>query len=103
MTRPAPAGARRRDVGPVRTAAYRTLLVVSLFTALSAVGGRTGMVVADGLSMPRSLLAESPFATSLVPGVILAVVVGGTQTLASVLLVQHRPPSSGRPSQGSAC
>ena len=75
----------------VRVVAYRTLLVVSLFNALSAVGGGIGMVLADGLSMPKSLLATSPFTTFLVPGLILALVVGGTQTLASVRLLQHRP------------
>ena len=79
-----------RWVVPVRTAAYRTLVAVSLFHALSAVGGGIGMVVADGLSMPKSLLTDSPFTTFLVPGIIVAVVVGGTQTVASVGLLQHR-------------
>jgi hypothetical protein len=76
-------------VGQIRTTAYRALVVVSLFHALSAVGGGIGMVVADGLSMPKSLLVDTPLATFLLPGVILAVVVGGTQTLASVRLLQH--------------
>jgi len=75
----------------VRGLAYRSLVVVSLFHALSAVGGGIGMVVANGLSMPKSLLANSPFTTFLLPGLILAVVVGGTQTMASVRLLQHRP------------
>jgi hypothetical protein len=75
----------------VRGLAYRSLVVVSLFHAFSAVGGGIGMVVADGLSMPKSLLATSPFSTFTVPGLILAVVVGGTQTMASVRLLQHRP------------
>jgi hypothetical protein len=72
-------------------AAYRALVVVSLFQALSAVGGGIGMVVADGLSMPKSLLTDSPFSTFFVPGLILAVVVGGTQTVASVRLLRHGP------------
>jgi hypothetical protein len=80
------AGLERR----VRTVAYRTLLGVSLFNALSALGGGIGMVLADGLSMPKSMLADSPFSTFLLPGVILALVVGGTQTVASVRLLQHR-------------
>jgi hypothetical protein len=75
----------------VRTVAYRSLIVVSLFHALSAVGGGIGMVVADGLSMPKSLLADSPFSTFLLPGLILAIVVGGTQTVASVRLLRRRP------------
>ena len=87
----------------VRTAAYRSLVVVSLFNALSAVGGGIGMVVADGLSMPKSLLANSPFTTFLLPGLILAVVVGGTQTMAAVRLLSiGRLRSSGRPSPASA-
>ena len=74
----------------LRTLAYRTLVGVSLFHALSAVGGGIGMVLADGLSMPKSLLADSPFSTFLLPGLILALVVGGTQTVASVRLLQRR-------------
>jgi hypothetical protein len=76
--------------GRLQTVAYRTLVGVSLFHALSAVGGGIGMVVADGLSMPKSLLADSPFTTFLLPGLILALVVGGTQTLAFVRLLQRR-------------
>jgi hypothetical protein len=38
-----------------------------------------------------SLLTSSPFSTFLVPGLILALVVGGTQTVAMVRLLQHRP------------
>lgn len=75
----------------VRVVAYRTLVGISVFHALSAVGGGSGMVVADGLSMPKSLLAGSPFSTFLVPGLILALVVGGTQTMALVRLLQRRP------------
>jgi hypothetical protein len=74
----------------VRTLAYGTLVGVSLFHCLSAVGGGIGMVVADGLSMPKSLLADSPVSTFLLPGLILALVVGGTQTLAFVRLLQRR-------------
>ena len=80
----------RGTVGRVRAGTYAALVVVSIFHALSAVGGGIGMVVADGLSMPKSLLAASPFSTFLVPGLILAVVVGGTQTMASVRLLQRR-------------
>ena len=74
-----------------RAVAYGVLVVVSVFHALSAVGGGIGMVVADGLSMPKALLATSPFSTFLVPGLILTIVVGGTQTMASLRLLQRRP------------
>jgi hypothetical protein len=74
----------------LRTGLYRALLVLSLFNALSAVGGGVGMMFADGLSMPKSFLADTPFTTYLIPGAILAVVVGGTQVLASVFLIARR-------------
>jgi hypothetical protein len=75
----------------LRTYANRALITVSVFNAVSAVGGGIGMVVADGLSMPKSMLADSPFSTFLVPGLILFLVVGGTQSAASVLLLAKRP------------
>jgi hypothetical protein len=74
----------------MRSAMYRALMVLSVFSGLSAVGGGIGMVVADGLSMPRSFLADSPFSTYLIPGLILCVVVGGPQVLASALLIAKR-------------
>jgi hypothetical protein len=63
----------------LRAATYRALIVLSVFSGLSAVGGGIGMMVADGLSMPKSFLADSPFSTYLIPGLILCVAVGGPQ------------------------
>jgi hypothetical protein len=65
-------------------------MALSVFSGLSAVGGGIGMIVADGLSMPKSLLTDSPFSTFLVPGLILCVAVGGPQVLASALLIAKR-------------
>jgi len=48
------------------------------------------MIVADGLSMPKSLLADTPFTTFTIPGLILLLVVGGTQLVAAVLLIARR-------------
>ena len=70
--------------------AYWLLVTVTLFHALSAIGGGIGMVVADGLSMPKSLLADTPFTTFTIPGLILLLVVGGTQAWAAVLLITRR-------------
>jgi hypothetical protein len=77
--------------GRLRAVAWWSLVVVSVFNALSALGGGVGMVVADGLSMPKSLLADTPFSTFTVPGLILTVVVGGTQAAAVWLLLTRRP------------
>jgi hypothetical protein len=82
--------AQARVARHVRTTAWWSLVAISGFTALSALGGGIGMVVADGLSMPTSLLADSPFSTFTLPGLILALVVGGTQSAALFLLLTRR-------------
>ena len=74
----------------LRATTYWSLVAVTIFQALSAIGGGIGMVVADGLSMPKSLLADTPFTTFTIPGLILLLVVGGTQAWAAVLLITRR-------------
>jgi hypothetical protein len=74
----------------VRAVAWWSLVLVAAFNALSAVGGGIGMVTADGLSMPKSMLADTPFSTFTIPGLILALVVGGTQSAAVWLLLARR-------------
>lgn len=74
----------------LRATTYWLLVSVAIFNALSAIGGGIGMIVADGLSMPKSLLADTPFTTFAIPGLILLVVVGGTQLSAAVLLLARR-------------
>jgi hypothetical protein len=65
------------------------LVIVTVFNALSALAG--GIAILTGwLAMPDSMLASGPFDSFVWPGVILLVVVGGTQTLASVLLLRRR-------------
>lgn len=43
-----------------------------------------------GLGVPREYLAGTPFTTFVVPGLILGIVVGGTQLAASVALLTRR-------------
>lgn len=64
---------------------WRLLLAVQIFSAVSAIGGGIGLVAADGLGMPLSMLADTPFADFTGPGVILVVVVGGTQFVAALM------------------
>lgn len=64
-------------------------LVVTVFNALSALGG--GVAVLGGwLAMPLLMIEGSPFGSYLIPGLVLLVVVGGTQLLAAVLLIARR-------------
>jgi len=67
---------------------WLALLVVGWFNLLSALGGGIGLIAANGMGMPMSWLVGSPFDSYVGPGVILLLVVGGTQALA--VLLQHR-------------
>ena len=48
------------------------------------------MFLTDGLGMPHSFLDNSPFASFFWPAFLLLVVIGGTQTLATMLLLGRR-------------
>jgi hypothetical protein len=68
----------------------RTLIGLHLFNALSAVGG--GIALAAGrLGVPTVLLRHTPFDSFLVPGIFLAVVIGGSATIGATALLAHWP------------
>lgn len=69
---------------------FWALIAVTGFNALSALGGGIAMLVTDGMGMPASFLADGPFTSFLWPGIILLLVVGGSQLLALGLLVGRR-------------
>jgi hypothetical protein len=83
-------GAHKMSAQLLRAITYWLLASVAIFSGLSAVGGGIGMIVADGLSMPKSMLADTPFTTFTIPGLILLLVVGGTQVVAVVSLFARR-------------
>ena len=64
------------------------LLVVGWFILVSAVGGGVGLILGNGMGMPLSWLDGTPFDSFVIPGLVLLLVVGGTQALA--VLLQHR-------------
>jgi hypothetical protein len=69
----------------------RLLAALTLFGALSALAGAVLAVAANGAGVPLDYLANSAFTSYAVPGVILGVVVGGTQLSAlSALLRKQR-------------
>ncbi len=68
------------------------LIAVEVFTGLGALaGGVSLMVCPDGavLHMPTTYLAGSPFADYFVPGLLLALVVGGGMLGAALVLLQR--------------
>ena len=70
-------------------ATRRTVVGLHLFNAVSAVGGGIGLV-AGGLGVPTTLLRHTPFESFVVPGIFLAVVIGGTALLGATALLTHR-------------
>ncbi len=69
-----------------------TLFALSLFVALTAIGG--GIAILAGLergNFPQEWLEGTPFESYTIPGVLLAVLVGGSSSAAAVTL----PLSSG--------
>lgn len=76
----------------VTTAALRRLLLLLLwFGSLSAVFGGIGLVVLNGIGIPLDYLSGTPFDSYVWPGLILAIVVGGTQGLAAVVVHLRYP------------
>ncbi|SFN54849.1 hypothetical protein SAMN05216219_1159 [Mycetocola miduiensis] len=57
---------------------------------MSAIVSGTALLVTGGLGMPLAFLAGSVFASFTWPAVILVAVVGGTQALATVLLLRRK-------------
>ncbi len=68
---------------------HKTLIATTAFIAVSGIGGGIGLIADNGLGMPLSNLATSPFHSYLIPGLILLIVFGGTQALAALLLLKR--------------
>ena len=60
------------------------------FGVLSAIAGAVLAIAANGAGVPTEYLANSPFSSYLVPGLILGVIVGGTQLAAAIALSTKR-------------
>ena len=75
---------------PLWSFTFWSLVVVTVFNALSALAGGVAVAAADGFGMPYSMLTNGPFTSFLWPGIILLVVVGGTQVIAAALLLARR-------------
>jgi hypothetical protein len=66
------------------------LTVLVVFGALSALLGAVLAIAANGAGVPLEYLKNSPFSSYFVPGLILGVVVGGTQLAAAIALLAKR-------------
>jgi hypothetical protein len=66
------------------------LTALTMFGALSAFFGSVLAVAFNGAGVPLEHLAHSPFSSYFVPGLILGVVIGGTQLAAALTLLWKR-------------
>lgn len=71
--------------------ARRGLLSLLCFGAISALAGAVLGVAANGAGVPLSYLQGTPFTSYVIPGLILGLVVGGTQGLAAITIQQRHP------------
>lgn len=71
------------------TAGSRLLLVLLFLNGIGGVGGGIG-VMKDTLPFPQVWLEGTPFHSYFVPGLILCVVVGGSQLFAAYALLARR-------------
>lgn len=95
---PARAGTTHTDRMSPQRAFRVTLLVVEAFVAVTSFGGGAaltlGALVPDlslVITPPAEYLEGSPFSSYLVPGLVLAIVLGGIHAIAFVLLLRRRP------------
>jgi hypothetical protein len=78
---------------PRASLSRRLLLVLLYFGAVSSFSGTVLAVQANGGPIPVRYLVGTPFTSYLVPGLILGIVVGGTQLVAAVVLQKRRKSS----------
>jgi hypothetical protein len=89
---PSPTQTAPQHVRATRRLARTGLLITDAFVALTAMAGGSALIVGallpqtvTAISPPEDYLVGTPFASYLIPGLMLAVVVGGLHAVAFVL------------------
>ena len=67
---------------------YKPLVGLSLFNAVSALGGGISLVTGT-LPVPQALLRNTPFDSFVIPGLFLGVVIGGSALIGAIALLVH--------------
>lgn len=88
MTTTRPSTSHQKPEAHTMPATRRTVVGLHLFNAVSAVGGGIALIV-GGLGVPTDLLRHTPFESFVIPGIFLAVVIGGTALLGATALLAH--------------
>ena len=71
--------------------ARRALIGLLVFGAVSAVAGGVLGVALNGAGVPLDYLQGTPFSSYVIPGLILGVAVGGTQSVAAIAVWRTAP------------
>jgi len=79
---PLPGPGSVSDVGSSSRGIRLGLQIVAWFNLVSALAGMAGLTIGGGMGLPLEWIDGTVFTTYFWPGVILGVVVGGTQALA---------------------
>jgi hypothetical protein len=67
---------------------HKLLIMLISFLALTAIGGGIGLLT--GLNAPPLVFLDgSPFSSYIIPGLALLILVGGTASFASIMLIRH--------------
>jgi hypothetical protein len=64
----------------------KTLIGISIFNAVSAIGGGASLVTGS-LPVPKALLRHTPFDSYVIPGLFLGVIIGGSALAGSIALL----------------
>ncbi|MDQ2755967.1 MAG: hypothetical protein M3Y71_05310 [Actinomycetota bacterium] len=80
----------REVLGVERSTVTRVLTVMLAFGAVSALAGLVIAIPGGGAGFPVSELEGTPFTSFVVPGLLLGVVIGGTQLAAAVAVARSR-------------
>lgn len=75
----------------ITTVGRRLLTGLLIFGSVSAAGGGVLGVAFNGAGVPLTYLNGTPFSSYIIPGLILGVVIGGTQAAAAAALIGNHP------------
>jgi hypothetical protein len=70
------------------------LILIHGFISTSAIFSGFFIVKTNGLNIPQSLLENTPFRSFIIPGLILTIIVGGTQLIAGIFQLRNNKYAS---------
>jgi hypothetical protein len=66
-----------------------TIATLNVLILLTALAGAWGLIAQHGMGMSAESLTGTPFASFVIPGLILGLVIGGTNLISSLLILRR--------------